>query len=167
MATLQTQKKEGLLSDIGLEEAGVDAIATHLNRYLSDLHVYYGKLHNYHWNVEGTDFFILHEVLQEEYEAIAEEIDDVAERILKIGRRPMTRLADYVAHSGLEESESRGYGGHEVAESVAHDLETMIGGLRETIKVAQEHGDEGTADDAIESLKAREKRLWMFNAYKR
>ena len=162
-----TTQPTGLLSDVGLAESAVDAIAERLNQYLSELHVYYGKLHNYHWNVEGTDFFTLHEVLQEEYEAIAEEIDEVAERVLKIGRRPLTTLREYVANSRLQEAESRGYTGHEVAESVAGDLELLIEGLRETIRLSQEHGDEGTADDAIASLKAREKRLWMFEAYRR
>lgn len=152
---------------IGLDEKALDEISRHLNAYLSDLHVYFAKLHNFHWNVEGTGFFYLHEVLQEEYEAIAEEIDEVAERILKIGRRPLTKLEDYVQTSRLDEAESRGYAGAEVAEAVIADLETMIAGLRETIEIAQKYGDEGTADDAIESLKAREKRHWMFVAYAR
>lgn len=152
---------------IGLSEKALDEIARHLNGYLADLHVYFAKLHNFHWNVEGSGFFYLHEVLQEEYEAIAEEIDEVAERVLKIGRRPLTKLEDYVQTSHLDEAESRGYSGTEVADAVIADLETMIAGLRETIELAQKHGDEGTADDAIESLKAREKRHWMFVAYAR
>ncbi len=158
---------ESLLSDVGLGATAADAIADRLNRYLAELHVYYTKLHNFHWNVEGTDFFTLHEVLQEEYEAIAEEIDEVAERVLKIGRRPLTTMRDYIELSRLEEAETRGYASDEVAQAVAHDLELLIDGLRETIRVCQEHGDEGTADDAIASLKAREKRLWMFEAYRR
>jgi starvation-inducible DNA-binding protein len=152
---------------VGLEGAGVDEIVNHLNGYLADLHVFYAKLHNFHWNVEGQAFFPLHEVLQERYEALAEEIDEVAERVLKLGRRPLTKLADFVRHAQLEEAESRGYSGQEVAEEICSDLSTLIDGLRETIEVSQEHGDEGTADDAIAMLKDKEKQLWMFDAYRK
>lgn len=151
---------------VGLNEAAVEAVSQQLNQYLANLHVLYAKLHNFHWNVEGDAFFPLHEVLQERYEALAEEIDDVAERLLKIGRRPLTRLADYVDHAELAEAESRAYSGREVAEHLVADYQTLIQGLRETIAVAQEHGDEGTADDAIAMLKDKEKQLWMFTAYR-
>jgi starvation-inducible DNA-binding protein len=117
--------------------------------------------------VEGQAFFPLHEVLQERYEALAEEIDEVAERVLKLGRRPVTKLADFVRHAQLDEAESRGYSGQEVAEEICSDLSTLIDGLRETIEVSQEHGDEGTADDAIAMLKDKEKQLWMFDAYRK
>lgn len=163
---MSTTQKEAT-REIGLAPEAVDQIAQQLNRYLSNLHVFYAKLHNYHWNVEGDAFFPLHEVLQERYEALAEEIDEVAERILKVGRRPVTRLSDYVKHASLQEAESRAYSRTEIAESVVEDLTDLINGLRETIELAQEHGDEGTADDAIASLKDKEKQLWMFDAYRR
>ena len=44
-----------------------------LNNHLSDLHVLYTKIHNYHWNVEGTAFFTLHSALEGEYNKIAEQ----------------------------------------------------------------------------------------------
>ncbi|MFP4377769.1 MAG: Dps family protein [Spirochaetales bacterium] len=152
---------------IGLQDEGVESIVRHLNGYLSDLNVLYAKLHNFHWNVEGQAFFPLHEVLQERYEALAEEIDEVAERVLKLGHRPLTKLNDYVKNAQLEEAESRAYTSREIAEHMCSDLATLIESLRETIEVAQEHGDEGTADDAIAMLKDKEKQLWMFDAYRR
>lgn len=152
-------------TEVGLTPEATEAVAAGVNRYLSELHVLYGKLHNFHWNIEGDSFFTLHETLQELYEAIAEEIDEVAERALKIGHRPLSRLADYVATAGLEEAESRSYTGREVAEMLIADYRSIVSVLRDLTKLAQEHGDEGTADDAIGWLKDKEKTIWMLTAY--
>lgn len=152
--------------DTGLSAEGVDAISAQLNQYLSDLHVLYAKLHNFHWNVEGPSFYTLHEQIEELYNATAEEVDDVAERVLKVGRRPLARLADYVKTANLQETESRKYTGTEIADALIADYKTLIGELRETISVAQEHGDEGTADEAVGMLKDKEKQLWMLTAYR-
>jgi starvation-inducible DNA-binding protein len=152
--------------DAGLSAEGVDAIAAQLNQYLADLHVLYTKLHNFHWNVEGPSFYTLHEKIEELYEATADEIDDVAERVLKVGRRPLARLADYVNTAKLPEMESRKYTGTEIADALIADYKSLIAELRETVSVAQEHGDEGTADDAVGMLKDKEKQLWMLTAYR-
>lgn len=151
---------------VGLNESGVDAITGKLNQYLANLHVLYTKLHNFHWNVEGPSFYTLHEKIEELYEATAEEIDEVAERVLKLGRRPLASLADYSKNATLGEHESRGYTGTEVADTLIADYQSLIAELRETIAVAQDHDDEGTADDAVGMLKDKEKQLWMITAYR-
>ncbi|MFW5843560.1 MAG: Dps family protein, partial [Spirochaetota bacterium] len=83
-------------TNVGLNDAATEAISDKLNQYLGNLHVLYTKLHNFHWNIEGGSFYTLHEELQAMYEAVAAEIDEVAERVLKIGRRPLARMADYL-----------------------------------------------------------------------
>lgn len=152
--------------DVGLGDKAADAVAQELNTYLADLHVLYTKLHNFHWNVEGPSFYTLHEQIEELYEATADEIDEVAERVLKLGRRPLARLADYTSNARLSEVESRGYTGTEIADALIADYKSLIASLRQTISVAQEHGDEGTADEAVGLLKDKEKQLWMVTAYR-
>ena len=162
MQTLDGRKTR---TDVGLAADATESIAEGLNRYLSELHVLYAKLHNFHWNIEGESFFTLHEQLQSLYEAVAEEIDDVAERALKIGHRPLSRLADYTEAAQITEAESRRYTGQEIAEALVKDYRYIASVLRDLIKLAQDHGDEGTADDAIGWLKDKEKTIWMLTAY--
>ena len=45
----------------------METLIKELNQYLSDLAVFYRKLQNYHWNVKGSDFFVVHEKLEEYY----------------------------------------------------------------------------------------------------
>lgn len=150
-------------NDLGAEASS--AVSESLQHVLAELHLYYARLHNYHWNLEGPSFFTLHAQLQTMYEQTAETIDDVAERILTVGGRPDTRLADYVAKAHLKETESRIYSGEEVAAGVLEAIDHVITELRELIITAGEHNDEGTADMGIGILKDFEKLRWMISAY--
>lgn len=60
-----------------------------LNELLSDLNVFFRKLQNYHWNVEGMDFFQMHEKLEEYYNEVNASIDEIAEHILILGGQPL------------------------------------------------------------------------------
>lgn len=48
----------------------MEKVLNSLNSLLADLNVFFRKLQNYHWNVEGKDFFIVHEKLEEYYDSI-------------------------------------------------------------------------------------------------
>jgi starvation-inducible DNA-binding protein len=162
-----TTNGERTAVDVGLKPEASEQVSQLLNVYLSDLHVLYGKLHNFHWNVEGESFFSLHETLESEYKAIAEEIDEVAERVLKIGHRPLSGLTQYTKAARLQDAETKGYSGQEIAEALLADYKVIIDELRHLIRTAGEYDDEGTADDATAWLKAKEKSVWMFTAYSR
>ena len=67
-----------------------------LNELLSDLNIFFRKLQNYHWNVEGMDFFIIHEKLEEYYNEVNVSIDEIAEHILILGGQPLGTMEDYL-----------------------------------------------------------------------
>jgi len=56
-----------------------------------------------HWNVSGTLFWPLHEMLQEHYEGVSKYADEVAERLLSIGSSSDGRAPTIVETSGLAE----------------------------------------------------------------
>ncbi|RAO99875.1 hypothetical protein PW5551_01150 [Petrotoga sp. 9PW.55.5.1] len=150
--------------NIGLNEKAREEISKSLNSYLSNLQVLHAKLHNLHWNVEGQNFFKIHEKLEEFYDTTSEQIDEVAERILSLGYRPLVKLNEYANNSNLKEIESKAYDGLEALEIVLEDFYTLINETRNLIKLAQEHSDESTADMLIGYLKEYEKNSWMIRA---
>lgn len=152
------------MNRIGLPQEGTKKVAEHLDQYLADLHVLYTKLHNYHWNVEGPEFFALHAKLEELYDSTAEKIDEVAERILMIGHRPSASIAAYLKKAKLQEAESVAVGGTEIAKQLLADYGTLVGQLRRGILAAQEIGDEVSVDLMIGSLTEYEKTMWMLAA---
>ena len=74
----------------------MEELVKNLNCLLSDLNVFYRKLQNYHWNVFGKDFFVVHEKLEELYNEINEQIDEIAEHILMLGGTPLGTMQDYL-----------------------------------------------------------------------
>lgn len=139
-------------------------LTDHLNIHLSDLHLFYTKLHNYHWNIEGSSFFQLHATLEGLYDKVAEELDEVAERILQLGDRPLARLSDYLKHSKLEEAESKGVQAEEIIPVLLKDYEYFIESLKAGIALAEENDDIITGDLLTGSLAEYEKTLWMLKA---
>lgn len=84
----------------------MDELIKCLNEFLSDLNVYYRKLQNYHWNIKGKEFFVMHAKLEEYYNELNEQIDEIAEHILILGYQPLGRLKDYLEISKIKEAEN-------------------------------------------------------------
>ncbi|SCY62252.1 Dps family protein [Alkaliphilus peptidifermentans] len=150
---------------IGLELKGREQVSEVFNQYLANLHVLYTKLHNYHWNVEGKNFFQLHSKLEELYDHTAEEIDEVAERILMLGFRPAATMKEYLELATLKEAESKSIKGDEIVESLLEDFSTLIIDLRKGIKLAEENDDQVSIDLMVGTLANLEKTSWMLRAY--
>lgn len=98
---------------------------SNLNNFLADLNVLYRKLQNYHWNVSGKRFFVLHEKLEEYYDNVNEQIDEVAEQILMLGGQPLGKMKDYIALSKIQEAENEKISGKKVLEEVLKDFSYM------------------------------------------
>ncbi|GAB6088674.1 Dps family protein [Spirochaeta dissipatitropha] len=151
--------------DIGINNTQTAAVAKTLNQYLADLRTLHAKLQNYHWNLTGSNFFTLHEKYEEYYDFLAEQIDEIAERILSIGQRPLASLKDFLGTTKLTEAASVAINGPDSAKSVLADFEYIIKLLRDSIEVAENNNDPGTADMLTASIETYEKNSWMLRAY--
>ncbi len=154
-----------MMTQTDLEKGAVDAVTDKLNVMLADYHVIYGHLHALHWNLEGKNFFTLHEELEKMYDGVAEDIDEVAERILMLGRRPVTTFKEYLEMSSLDELSSRKYTTDETVKLVLADLDYQVKAVRQLIETAGEHNDEATADFGVQMLQKYEKARWMWSAF--
>ena len=93
-----------------------------LNEFLADLNVLYRKLQNYHWNVKGKSFFVLHGKLEEYYNGVNSEIDEIAEKILMLGGQPLGSMKDYLEISNIKEADNVKISGDEVLKNVLVDF---------------------------------------------
>lgn len=140
-------------------------LETFLNKELANLNVLYTKLNNYHWYVDGDQFFELHELFQTYYEEVAELIDEVAERNLIIGNSPIGSMKEYLAVATLEEETERGLDAKEMVRRVLKDFETLTSELKEGIEIADDEDDYTTEDFLIGILGTYEKHIWQLRAY--
>lgn len=134
-----------------------------LNEFLADLNVLYRKLQNYHWNVKGKSFFVLHSKLEEYYNGVNSEIDEIAEKILMLGGQPLGTMKDYLEISNIKEAENVKISGDDVLKHVLEDF-TYTKKKAESIKVK---ADEESAtiisaymDEVIEDYS---KACWMLS----
>ena len=134
-----------------------------LNEFLADLNVLYRKLQNYHWNVKGKSFFVLHSKLEEYYNGVNSEIDEIAEKILMLAGQPLGTMKDYLEISNIKEAENVKISGDDVLKHVLEDF-TYTKKKAESIKVK---ADEESAtiisaymDEVIEDYS---KACWMLS----
>lgn len=135
-----------------------------LNKEVANFGLLYTKLHNYHWYVKGKGFFTLHGKFEELYDKVTEYQDEVAERLLTIGGSPVATLKDVLSTATLKEATGKETP-DEMIKNLAADFETLIEEMKEGIKVANEEGDDVTADMFVGMSKDLQKTVWMLKAF--
>ena len=144
-----------------MEEIDMNELLKQLNEFLADLNVLYRKLQNYHWNVKGKNFFVLHSKLEEYYDGVNNEIDEIAEKILMLGGQPLGTMKDYLAISNIKEAENVKISGDEVLDNVLKDF-TYAKMKAESIKVkAEEESAFLISAYMDEVIKDYSKACWM------
>lgn len=134
-----------------------------LNCLLADLNVFYRKLQNYHWNVKGKDFFIMHEKLEEYYDEINEQIDEVAEHILMLNNEPLGTMKDYLDNTCIVEAKNEKIDGCEVIKNIITDYTTLLKKVTEIKKEADNQKNYGTSSLMDNYISLYMKNLWMLN----
>lgn len=133
----RTHKKLGLR---GLEAV---EIVENLNTSLSTYQIFYHKMQNFHWNVEGPDFFDIQDITEKLYKESMKNIDTIAERIRLLGGVPNYRLSDYINNSKIVE-DTHDLSGDNIKVILLEDVETLLKVLSETADYSINHNDYGT-----------------------
>ena len=144
----------------------MDEVNEYLNQFLCDLNVFFRKLQNYHWNIQGESFFRIHEKLEEYYNRIAEEIDEIAEHILINGAQPLGTLKDYLENTKIKEAENKKVDRNMVYQEVLNDYGTLHQDIKKIKEAADLTGDYATSSLMDEYILNYGKILWMLNQSK-
>jgi starvation-inducible DNA-binding protein len=148
---------------IGIAKKDREHVAQQLSQLLADTYSLYLKTHSFHWNITGPQFNSLHTMFETQYNELWLAADEVAERIRTLdvfapgSYSQFGKLTSIKEESGVPEWKDmvgQLVEGHEIAAHTA----------RQTIKAADEAGDEGTADLVTGRLKEHEKTAWMLRS---
>lgn len=146
-----------------LEPADRRVVAEALARVLADSYTLYLQTHNFHWNVTGPHFFALHGMFEQKYTELAAAVDEIAERIRALGQpAPGTyaefhRLGTIGETAGVPEA-------HAMVRILAEGNEAILKTLRAAATAAEDAGDEGTLDLAVQRMQVHEKNAWMLRS---
>ncbi len=139
-------------------------VVTQLNQIQIDAHALFVKLHNYHWNVKGLQFFAIHSFTEGLYNEMAELFDDVAERALQLNGKAVTCLKTLAEKTQIKPDSKDSFEAKDVLKGIAADFELLRKSFVKLSEVAEKEGDKTTANLADDNVAKLEKHLWMINA---
>ena len=139
----------------------MENIEKDLNLFLSDLNVFYRKLQNYHWNITGEHFFVLHAKLEEYYDEINSQIDEVAEHMLMLGKQPLGTMKDYLEKTTIVEAQNNKVTDKEVLNNIINDYSTLLQKVTELKSFAEEQNLYSTSTLMDDLISSYTKHLWM------
>lgn len=138
-------------------------IAGGLSRLLADTYALYLKTQNFHWNVTGSLFGILHEMFETQYTELAAAVDEIAERIRALGEPAPGSFARFSTLTSLTAADGSPDAFAMIRE-LAEGQEAVARTTRGLFAATERAKDEATADLLAERLKAHEKNAWMLRA---
>ena len=135
-----------------------------MNSYLSDLVVFYLKLHDLHWNVKGMQFVPVHQYTESRYEDAAGKFDEIAELVLQHGEKPVSSISEYLSLASIKELNKGSYRDEEVLKILFDDMSLL---KNEAVKLRAEMDAEGLFDvvAALEGhISGYNKELWFLRS---
>ncbi|WP_036381814.1 Dps family protein [Muricauda sp. MAR_2010_75] len=156
--------KNKTFKKIGFTYLETAEIVVALNTVLANYQVFYNKLRNFHWNVEGPDFYELHEEFENEYNTVKENIDVVAERIRVFGVQSNFSLKRTLELSKIKEQE-KNLSALEMVREVLKDYEIIHDSLLDGVNASLDTGDVATEKMLTDFITELEKKHWMFTSY--
>lgn len=149
---------------LGFTHLETAEIVVQLKRLMANYQIHYHKLRNFHWNVEGSDFFELHEEFEKEYKWTMETIDHLAERIRVFGVKPFMSLTEVIKKADIKEvnEEMTSIG---MVSEILKDFEKIHDSLLDVLTTALDNGDTVTEQLITDKMRYLEKRNWMYTSW--
>ncbi|MCI5836360.1 MAG: DNA starvation/stationary phase protection protein [Veillonellaceae bacterium] len=139
--------------------------AKDVNVYLANLALWNIKLHNLHFNVQGSEFKAIHEFLEEIYEEVFEYYDAVAELMKQQGAMPEGSAKAYLEIATLKEIKAKDISIADALKILADDLELIIKQATDLRNAADEDGNFVLVSMLEDHVTFFSKELWFTNAY--
>src|ERR1700688_871875 len=89
--------------NIGLEDSNRREVAQILNNLLSDEYLLSTKTKNYHWNITGPHFHVLHGLFGDQHTKLDQLIDRIGERIRALGTNSVGTMTEFPRCTRLQE----------------------------------------------------------------
>ena len=145
------------------KNSGAKEVSDALAKLLGDTYLLYIKTHGFHWNVVGEDFYQLHKLFQEQYNALFDAADTIAERIRALGLQGAGQLRRIAGAVRAEEQKTAPKAAQMIAELAADNRACARQALAAN-NTAEENGDPTTADMTHLRIEYHDKAAWMLEA---
>ena len=134
-----------------------------MKKVLADTFALYLKAHNYHWNVEGSNFPQYHEFFGNLYEELHGAVDPIAEQIRSLDIYAPGSFTRFMELSEIED-ETSVPAGVEMARRLMTDNERVLATLNVAFKLADQFDKQGLADFIAGRIDTHSKHAWMLRS---
>lgn len=134
-----------------------------MRKVLADTFAMYLKAHNYHWNVEGSNFPQYHDFFGNLYQELHGAVDPIAEEIRALDAYVPGSLSRFLELTEIEDELSIP-NGVEMARRLMVDNQKVIMTLDMAFKLADELDQQGLADFIAGRLDTHKKHGWMLRS---
>ena len=140
-----------------------EQLVASLNQVLADSYTLYLQTHNFHWNVTGPMFNSLHLMFETQYTELALAVDEIAERIRAIGAFAPGTYQAYAELTKIEEVDGE-RSAEEMLRRLADGQGIVVASARLALSLAEQFGDQATADLMTRRIEVHEKNSWMLRS---
>jgi starvation-inducible DNA-binding protein len=134
-----------------------------MQKTLATVFALYLKMHQFHWNVQGRDFYEYHTFLQTLYEEVYESVDDIAEHIRALDGYAPGALGVYAQMSEVKDNTEAGPARTMMAELLL-DNQRAINALTMSYVLADRDKQIGLANFLQDRIDKHQKHGWMIKA---
>lgn len=124
---------------------------------------FYLKAHNFHWNVEGSDFKQYHDLFGGIYEEVFESIDVYAEQIRGLGAYVPGSFARFNMLTQIED-ETEVLPKERMLAELIQDNEKLINIYKLIFELSENYKEAGFSDFLASRIDAHRKHGWMLSA---
>lgn len=123
----------------------------------------YLKSHNFHWNIEGTNFPQYHSFLDGFYNDVWNQTDDIAEHIRQLDSYVPGSMARFLELADIEEAQTVPTA-LSMLTQLKSDNDRFIIHLRAGIAAAEQAGEPAVSNFLQDLLGAHQKKAWMLRS---
>ena len=134
-----------------------------LKKTLADTFTFYLKAHNYHWNVEGPDFFQYHNLFETIYAEVYGSIDIIAEEIRKLDSYTPGSLERFKMLTTVSE-DAKIPTAMGMAQNLLEANSVVLDQIAQTYELAEQAGAHGLSNLLAERQDAHKKHAWFLKS---
>ena len=130
---------------------------------MADTFKFYLRAHNYHWTVEGADFYQYHILLEKIYEEVFDAVDTIAEHIRAMGSFVPGSLGRFSELSKLDDEREQP-NAMSMLYRLLQDNEMVLYNIKIAYDAAEAASNHGWSNFLAERMAAHKKHAWMLKS---
>jgi starvation-inducible DNA-binding protein len=147
-------------------EVTMEEVRTQMKTAFADVFSLYLKTANFHWNVEGFDFYQMHKLFETIYTDVYDSIDPMAEQIRTLGTYTPASFSRFQELSSIEDA-NKPLSAQEMLDALYTDNQTVITSLTAALKAAQGQNLQGLMNFLAGRIEQHNKWAWFLRASKK